>query len=207
MNIAYFRKSKYSLEDTIKNVKDIALNNNWKDLGTIDLNGKGSMILICKNDWINDLLEEEHELLGFLPCSITIFKKGDEVLIGSGEPSVIKALARTATSAQMAAQAEVEIKQLINESAGVEGLKVKNIKLYSTTTCPYCTMEKQWLEENKVKFDQVLVDKDSHAAEDMVKATGQMGVPVTEVQYEEGDSEYVIGFDRNKLSSLLGLTP
>lgn len=206
MNIAYFRKSKYSLQDTIKNIKDIVNKNNWKDLGSIDLNGKGSMLLICKDKWINDLLDEQHELLGFLPCSITVFKKGDDVMIGSGEPSVIKALARTATTAQIATQIEDEIKAMIHEAGGVERLKVINVKLYSTTTCPYCNKQKDWLDDNKVAFEQVLVDKDERSAQDMVKATGQMGVPVTEIDYEEGESEFIVGFDRNRLSSLLGLT-
>lgn len=142
MNIAYFRKSKHSLEETIKNVKELATKNGWNNLGEVKLKDKGQMLLVCKEDWVNDLLEEEHNLLGFMPCAISVFKKGDDVMVGTGQPAVIKALARTAVAAQMATQAEEEVKKLIHEAAGVEELKVKNVKLYSTTTCPYCIMEK-----------------------------------------------------------------
>ncbi len=205
MNIAYFRKSKHSLEETIKNVKELATKNGWNNLGEVNLKDKGQMLLVCKEDWVNDLLEEEHNLLGFMPCAISVFKKGDDVMVGTGQPAVIKALARTAVAAQMATQAEEEVKKLIHEAAGVEELKVKNVKLYSTTTCPYCTMEKNWLDEKGVKYEQVLVDQNQQAAEEMVQATGQMGVPVTALEFEEGESEFVVGFDRNKLSALLGV--
>ncbi len=205
MNIAYFRKSKHSLGETIKNVKELATKNGWNNLGEVKLKDKGQMLLVCKEDWVNDLLEEEHNLLGFMPCAISVFKKGDYVLVGTGQPAVIKALARTAVAAQMATQAEEEVKKLIHEAAGVEELKVKKVKLYSTTTCPYCTMEKNWLDEKGVKYEQVLVDQNQQAAEEMVQATGQMGVPVTALEFEEGESEFVVGFDRNKLSALLGV--
>jgi len=205
MNIAYFRKSKHSLEDTIKNVKELADKNGWQNLGEVKLKDKGQMLLVCKEDWVNDLMEEEHNLLGFMPCAISVFKKGNDVMVGTGQPAVIKALARTAVAAQMATQAEEEIKKLIHDAAGVEELKVKSVKLYSTTTCPYCTMEKNWLDEKGVKYEQVLVDQNQQAAEEMVQATGQMGVPVTALEFEEGESEFVIGFDRNKLSALLGV--
>ncbi len=205
MNIAYFRKSKHSLEETIKNVKELAKKNGWNNLGEVKLKDKGEMLLVCREDWVNDLLEEEHNLLGFMPCAISVFKKGNDVMVGTGQPAVIKALARTAVAAQMATQAEEEVKRLIHEAAGVEELKVKNVKLYSTTTCPYCTMEKNWLDEKGVKYEQVLVDQNQQAAEEMVQATGQMGVPVTALEFEEGESEFVVGFDRNKLSALLGV--
>lgn len=205
MNIAYFRKSKHSLEETIKNVKELATKNGWNNLGEVKLKDKGQMLLVCKEDWVNDLLEEEHNLLGFMPCAISVFKKGDDVMVGTGQPAVIKALARTAVAAQMATQAEEEVKKLIHEAAGVEELKVKNVKLYSTTTCPYCIMEKNWLDEKGVEYEQVLVDQNQQAAEEMVQATGQMGVPVTALEFEEGESEFVVGFDRNKLSALLGV--
>jgi glutaredoxin len=66
-------------------------------------------------------------------------------------------------------------------------------------------MEKNWLDEKGVEYEQVLVDQNQRAAEEMVQATGQMGVPVTALEFEEGESEFVVGFDRNKLSALLGV--
>jgi arsenate reductase-like glutaredoxin family protein len=66
-------------------------------------------------------------------------------------------------------------------------------------------MEQSWLENNKIKHDIIHVDLNPKAAQDMVEKTGQMGVPVTEITYDEGESEYIIGFDKPKLSQLLGI--
>lgn len=79
------------------------------------------------------------------------------------------------------------------------------IRVYSTSTCPFCKMEKAWLEKNQVAFDFVLVDQDKQAAKHMIDATGQMGVPVTELIYENAQPTYVIGFDRAALAEHLGL--
>ena len=82
-------------------------------------------------------------------------------------------------------------------------MKANKVKVYSTTTCPYCVMEKQWLDANKIPHEVIYVDKDEKEAMHMIKSTGQMGVPVTEVQYADGKNEYVVGFNQQKLVSLL----
>lgn len=79
----------------------------------------------------------------------------------------------------------------------------KYIKVYSTKTCPYCMMEKTWLENNKVKHEIVYVDSNRQEAMNMVSKTGQMGVPVTEVGYDNGKEEYIVGFDVRRLSDIL----
>jgi len=78
-----------------------------------------------------------------------------------------------------------------------------NVKIYSTMSCPYCKMEKSWLDENKIKHDLVYVDTNEESAREMVEKTGQMGVPVTEITYAEGEPVYIVGFDRTQLSELL----
>ena len=76
----------------------------------------------------------------------------------------------------------------------------KKVKVYSTPTCPYCDMAKQFLRDNNVKFEAVDVSKDRAAAAEMIEATGQMGVPVIMV-----DKQYIIGFDREAIKKALGL--
>ncbi len=204
MNIAYFRKSKYSLDKTIDNIIQKAKEDGWKILGEADLPDKiGKMILICRPEWIKMIIAENHNLLGFLPCAISVFQKDKNVLAGTGQPAVIKALAQNDKISQLASQAEVKIKDLINESAGVEESKPQKVRLYSTMTCPYCKMEQAWLERNKVNHEVIHVDLNQQAAEEMVKKTGQMGVPVTEIQYEDMEPEYIIGFDKPKLAQIL----
>jgi glutaredoxin-like YruB-family protein len=72
------------------------------------------------------------------------------------------------------------------------------VTVYSTPTCPYCKLAKQFLTEHKIEFKDIDVSADSKAAEEMIKKTGQMGVPVIEI----GD-ETIIGFDEKKLRKAL----
>lgn len=80
-----------------------------------------------------------------------------------------------------------------------------NVKVYATTTCPYCTMVADWLKSKNVAFEKILVDQNQEAAMEMVKKTGQMGVPVTEIEYPDRKPEYVIGFNQPQLSYMLGV--
>lgn len=207
MNLAYFRKSTHSVNETIENVKKKAEEDGWKILGEANIpDNKGKMVLVCRPEWVKTIVEADYNLLGFLPCAITVFQKGDDVLVGTGQPTVIKALAQSQDIAELAAKADSLIKDLIHEAAGVEALKAKSVKLYSTQTCPYCKMEKAWLDEKKIKHDLVYVDMDQQEAQKMVEKTGQMGVPVTEVTFEEGEPEYIVGFDKPRLAELLGIS-
>jgi len=66
------------------------------------------------------------------------------------------------------------------------------VKLYSTPTCPYCRMAKDFLEKEGVAFSVIDVSEDVKAAQEMVDKSGQMGVPVMEVE-----NTVVVGFDRD----------
>ena len=74
------------------------------------------------------------------------------------------------------------------------------VKIYSTPFCPYCLALKKFLEEQGVEFEEIDVSQDEKAREEMIKKTGQMGVPVVEI-----DGEIVVGFDREKIIKLLKL--
>lgn len=78
--------------------------------------------------------------------------------------------------------------------------------VYSTTTCPYCRMLKEYLGEKSVSFTEKLVDQDDNAREEMMRASGGfLGVPFTTIQKDDGSKESVIGFDKGKINSILGL--
>lgn len=79
------------------------------------------------------------------------------------------------------------------------------ITVYSTTTCPYCVMVKRWLSERKIEFNDVLVDKDPKAAQEMIKLSGQMGVPFTWVEDEDGEGQGILGYDVPTLSRVLNV--
>lgn len=74
------------------------------------------------------------------------------------------------------------------------------VKIYSTPTCPYCKMAKAFLAENNVAFEDVDVSVSQTAAQEMVKRSGQMGVPVIDI-----DGQLIVGFDRGKIKKLLSL--
>ncbi len=207
MNIAYFRKSNHTLDQTVNNILSLAPKQGWKVLGQADLpDNIGKMILICRTDWVKKIIEADHNLLGLLPCSVSVFSKQGSVFIGSGQAELMKAVAPNQSVADLAALAGEKIRELIHESAGVSELKPKNVKLYSTMSCPYCQMEKAWLEKNQIKHEVVYVDINQAAAEEMVKRTGQMGVPVTEITFEDGQPEIIVGFDQPKLETVLKVT-
>jgi glutaredoxin 3 len=84
-------------------------------------------------------------------------------------------------------------------------MNYSKVKIYATTTCPYCTMAADWLTSKNVKFEKILVDQNEQAAKDMVEKTGQMGVPVIEIAYKDRKSEYVVGFNQPQLTYMLGV--
>ena len=67
--------------------------------------------------------------------------------------------------------------------------KNKKVIVYSTPTCPYCIMAKNFFKENKVEFEDVNVAEDRARGEEMVSKSGQMGVPVIDIA-----GEIVVGF-------------
>ncbi len=76
----------------------------------------------------------------------------------------------------------------------------KEVKVYSTPTCPWCRKTKQFLENNNIPFHDFNVAGDKAARDEMVNKTGQLAVPVLEI-----DGEINIGFDENWLKQKLGL--
>ncbi|MCL5666193.1 MAG: hypothetical protein M1383_00225 [Patescibacteria group bacterium] len=204
MNLAYFRKSNLPAEEAVAALKTKAQEAGFKVLGEMDLpEGAGKTILICNQAWLKQLLDIDHNLVGFLPCAVSVIKKGNDVLVGSGQTAILKALAQQPQLAQLAADADKTVKEIIHHAAGVEALKPVSVKLYSTMSCPYCKMEKSWLEGKNIKHEVVYVDLNQKEAEAMVQKTGQMGVPVTEIQYEDGEPEFIIGFDKPRLEQIL----
>ena len=72
--------------------------------------------------------------------------------------------------------------------------------VFSTPACSYCNMAKKYFRENRIKFRDVDVSRDPAAARDMVRRSGQQGVPVIDI-----GGKIVVGFDRNKIKKNLGL--
>lgn len=74
------------------------------------------------------------------------------------------------------------------------------VKIYTTPTCPWCAKTKEFFKENKVKFTQIDVASNQKAAKEMIEKSGQMGVPVTDI-----NGEIIVGFNESKLRKALKL--
>ena len=74
------------------------------------------------------------------------------------------------------------------------------VKIYSTSMCVYCVTLKKFLKEKGVEFQEIDVSIDEQAAKEMVERSGQMGVPVVEIE-----GEMIVGFNKEKISKKLGL--
>jgi len=74
------------------------------------------------------------------------------------------------------------------------------IKVYSTPTCPYCVTLKNFLKEKGFEFEDIDVSQSQELLNEMVEKSGQMGVPVVDI-----NGEIIIGFDREKIVKLLDI--
>ena len=72
------------------------------------------------------------------------------------------------------------------------------VKMYSTEWCHFCKEAKKFFNEHNIKFTEIDVGKDHKAAEEMIEKSGQMGVPVIEI-----NDEIIVGFDRSRIKKAL----
>jgi glutaredoxin len=81
-----------------------------------------------------------------------------------------------------------------------------NITVFSTTTCPYCKMLKDYLSVKGFSFSEKMVDQDPEAREEMANISGGfLGVPFTVIGKDDGTKVNIIGFDKGKLDEVLGV--
>lgn len=73
-----------------------------------------------------------------------------------------------------------------------------NIKVYSTPSCPWCTVAKNYLKSKNVPFEDLDVSRDREAAYDMISKSGQRGVPVLDI-----NGNIIVGFDQNAIDRYL----
>ncbi len=77
-------------------------------------------------------------------------------------------------------------------------MAVKNIIVYSTPTCVYCKMAKDFFSKNSIKYKEINVVEDLKAREEMVNKSHQLGVPVIDI-----DGQIFVGFNRSELAKAL----
>ena len=75
------------------------------------------------------------------------------------------------------------------------------VKIYTTPTCPYCVMAKEYFQKNNVNYEERNVAVDEKAREEMIQKSQQMGVPVIDI-----DGKIIIGFNREEIEKVLNLS-
>ncbi len=78
---------------------------------------------------------------------------------------------------------------------------MKPVAIYTTETCSYCKLAKEFFQKNKVEYQEYNVGTDLEKRQEMIEKSGQMGVPVITI-----DGEVVVGFNKPRLEELLGVT-
>ncbi len=179
MNLSYFRRSSFSMDETIERLKQRAEADGFSVLGETSLPDSGARVVYaCKSRWADALIAQSPSLFGLLPCAVVVYEKDGRIMIGAGSPSVLGGVSDSAAIQELASAAELGVRKLIDEAAGAGALKPSGVRLYSTKSCPYCRMEKSWLDSRKVRYDLIYVDEDQ-------------------------DSEFILGFDQAKLARIL----
>lgn len=79
------------------------------------------------------------------------------------------------------------------------------VKIYSTTTCPYCKLAKEYFKEKNVAYEDVLLDRQPEEAQTSVDTCGSMGVPCIHITKDDGTEIKIMGFDKAALDKALGL--
>lgn len=74
------------------------------------------------------------------------------------------------------------------------------VVIFTTPTCSFCNAAKRYFREKNIRFTEVDVSRDQKAAQDMVKRTGQLGVPVILI-----NNRPIVGFDRPKINAMLNI--
>ena len=77
---------------------------------------------------------------------------------------------------------------------------MKKVKVYSTPTCPHCIKAKQFLKDSNIEFENIDVSADRQKSEEMVKISGQMGVPVIDIE-----GKIIVGFEKEEIKKELGI--
>ena len=80
------------------------------------------------------------------------------------------------------------------------------IKIYSTTTCPYCKMEREYFDAREIKYEEISIDHDEKAAQELMQLEGQVGVPFTVFIKDDGIKETLLGFDKKEIDRILSIS-
>ncbi|MFO7843515.1 MAG: glutaredoxin domain-containing protein [Bacteroidales bacterium] len=129
-----------------------------------------------------------HQQYGVTTAPVLLEFEGDKpekIVKGCHEPGFFKSLVENA---------------LYSASQNNGEKKIKRVVVYSTPTCPHCNTLKNYLKEQKIPFRDIDVSRDQKMAQEMVKKSGQQGVPQIDI-----NGRLIVGFNKPKIDELLEL--
>ena len=194
MKITYFRKSKLGKNKVLENLKNFA-KENLLDIWGIKEDDNLILIGIYKKDLIENLKRKNPEILSVLPLNVIIIEDEEATKVGLLNPEIFDNISGESISNFFT--------KMIDAISEAGERKIKKIKIYATTNCPYCKAEKEFLDSKGINYEYNLVDINPLAAQEMIEKTGQYGVPVTEILFDDNEEEYIIGFDKLALEKIL----
>ena len=78
--------------------------------------------------------------------------------------------------------------------------KIQHVKIYTTSTCPWCMKTKEFLKAHNIKYEEANVGVDGKSRNEMFEKSGQFGVPVT-----DANGTIIVGYDKESLQKALGI--
>lgn len=99
----------------------------------------------------------------------------------------------------------VKVLKLLLDFCAILDTVVKQVTIYTTPTCGFCAMAKTFFRERDVAYIEKDVAQDGKSAQEMIDKSGQMGVPVILIADEAGTETLIVGFDRTRLATTLGV--
>ena len=130
--------------------------------------------------------------------AVVVLRDGKVIdrLVGVRPAQAYRSALKTALLASATTSANVPT----TASQGAKKAQGHSVTVFSTPTCPWCVRLKAYLKQHAITFKDVDVSRDERAANDMVRRSGQMGVPQAWI-----DGQVIVGFDRGRIDTLLGL--
>ena len=83
---------------------------------------------------------------------------------------------------------------------------MSKITIYSTATCGYCKMLKGYLQSKNISYMEKHADQDENIAKELFEQSGQLGVPFTIIEKDDGSEERILGFDRPSIDAAFGIS-
>lgn len=162
---------------------------------------KGSEQSDCAYSNLNKVIEKSGES-GFYSADVTTVRDIHLVFGVNSVPSLLEFEGNELKNIYKGCHQAEQLKAILNRQTATiksgDQKPSKNVVVYSTPTCSWCTTLKNYLRDNNIRYRDVDVSRDERMAQEMVRKSGQQGVPQTEI-----NGQIIVGFDRERINRLL----